>query len=1056
MRLASALLLVLSVLAWTCSSQALTLASGSAGDARPGASAGTPETDGEPQVAEGTQAGIAPTGMDLTGERQLVEEAQEAVKSVDLSAAREKVGEAIAALLARKGGESDEDWIEVMDAAGHTAWDAQDPHAARVAWGKVLEIRTRTLPEDSPDLQAARLNVARAIKMLGDPQGARALEEQVFEVFSRTLPRDHPELQAAKWNLAATIYSLDDLQGARALFEQVLEVTSRTLPGDHPDLPKARVSLAATIYSLGDLQGARSLQEQVLEVRLRTLPGDHPDLQTAREKLAVTIRSLGDHQGARALQEQALEVRLRTLPGDHPDLQTARGNLAATLYSLGDLQGARALSEQVLEVLSRTLSSDHPDLQAARLNFAGTLYSLGDFQGARDLTEHVHEVQSRTLPDDHPSLQLARRNLALTILAHAYCCPGESGGEGERDGRRERASSLLSLMSRSHARAARLAILSSPTREAEERCASLDAPLHVAISAALGYGVSKPLTELDPSVFSFVETTRAAALASADATRQAARSAEYAPLRRRLRAATAELARLVQHGTSSAEFERARGERERIERELVELSRGAGGGRGGTDIIEAEAMAATLEAREAAVGFRRFTKWRLERTEATEPSQASVPRAVSEESLCAFVVRGGGNGAPGRSTLRLVDLGPSAPIEQAVHAWREAIGARLERGEPLSREQAAQSSARGAELRRLVFDPLLPALGDSERVIVALDDVLHLVPFDALPLDEGAGADARAPELIGARWRIETRAALSELLFERAQAAEAGVLVALGGVAFNSGSLALGAEETAALEAAAPAAARVASLLRGGAWERGFAPLPYTGPEAHGVAALDEEVFEGSRALVLEKRKASREALAEAAPRARWLHVATHGWFAPESIRSWCDPRPLDGHSGLGMRLSAEEQVKGMSPMLLCGLAFAGANLPEDELGRVPGIVTAEELSELDLTGCELAVLSACDTNVGERRAGQGVASLQKALQMAGARSVITSLWKVPDEATRELMTDFYRRIWVERKPKAQALWEAKRKLREALDERGNPRYTARDWAAWVLTGEPD
>jgi hypothetical protein len=93
--------------------------------------------------------------------------------------------------------------------------------------------------------------------------------------------------------------------------------------------------------------------------------------------------------------------------------------------------------------------------------------------------------------------------------------------------------------------------------------------------------------------------------------------------------------------------------------------------------------------------------------------------------------------------------------------------------------------------------------------------------------------------------------------------------------------------------------------------------------------------------------------------------------------------------------------------MLLCGLALAGANLPADAIGRYPRLVTAEEISGWDLSNCELAVLSACDTNVGERRAGQGVASLQKALHMAGARTVITSLWKVPDEATKDLMLDF-------------------------------------------------
>jgi CHAT domain-containing protein len=200
--------------------------------------------------------------------------------------------------------------------------------------------------------------------------------------------------------------------------------------------------------------------------------------------------------------------------------------------------------------------------------------------------------------------------------------------------------------------------------------------------------------------------------------------------------------------------------------------------------------------------------------------------------------------------------------------------------------------------------------------------------------------------------------------------------------------------------------------------------------------------------------QASRRALVELAPRARFLHLATHGYFAPESIPSVADPRPIDAKLGILEFTTSEEQVRGLSPMLLCGLAFAGANLPPDRTGRLAGTLTAEELAALDLSGCELAVLSACDTNVGLQRDGMGLASLQRALHMAGARTALTSLWKVPDEATRELMVDFYRRIWKGKEPKAQALWEAKQRLAGMRDSRGRPQYAVRDWAGWVLTGD--
>ncbi|MCY3000202.1 MAG: CHAT domain-containing protein, partial [Planctomycetota bacterium] len=112
-------------------------------------------------------------------------------------------------------------------------------------------------------------------------------------------------------------------------------------------------------------------------------------------------------------------------------------------------------------------------------------------------------------------------------------------------------------------------------------------------------------------------------------------------------------------------------------------------------------------------------------------------------------------------------------------------------------------------------------------------------------------------------------------------------------------------------------------------------------------------------------------------------------------------------------------------------------------------ILSGEELCGLDLSRCRLATLSACDTSVGVQRAGLGIASLQSSLRIAGARSTLTSLWKVDDAATAELMASFYRRIIDEGATPAEALRQAKKALRER-------RAPPRDWAGWVLSGPGD
>jgi CHAT domain-containing protein len=137
--------------------------------------------------------------------------------------------------------------------------------------------------------------------------------------------------------------------------------------------------------------------------------------------------------------------------------------------------------------------------------------------------------------------------------------------------------------------------------------------------------------------------------------------------------------------------------------------------------------------------------------------------------------------------------------------------------------------------------------------------------------------------------------------------------------------------------------------------------------------------------------------------------------------------------------------------MLRSGLALAGANtwlkngdLPDD---AEDGLLTAEDVTGLDLLATELVVLSACETGLGQVHVGEGVFGLRRAFVLAGAKTLVMSLWKVPDEQTRELMADSYSRLLAGR-GRADALREAQLAMKQKYP---NPFY----WGAFICRGDP-
>ena len=141
----------------------------------------------------------------------------------------------------------------------------------------------------------------------------------------------------------------------------------------------------------------------------------------------------------------------------------------------------------------------------------------------------------------------------------------------------------------------------------------------------------------------------------------------------------------------------------------------------------------------------------------------------------------------------------------------------------------------------------------------------------------------------------------------------------------------------------------------------------------------------------------------------------------------------------------------GALPALRSGVALAGVNASRS--GGDDGLLTAAEVAWCDLSACDLAVISSCESGLGVPRAGDSVLGLRRSLRLAGARSTVTALWRIDDAAAADLMRAFYEGLFVKGHPKAAALREAKLQVLQAARVAGAARGNPGSWGAFVLDG---
>jgi tetratricopeptide (TPR) repeat protein/CHAT domain-containing protein len=872
-----------------------------------------------------------------------------------------------------------------------------------------LAIREKAFSPEHRQVAMSLNGLAFAYNKLGDYPRAGATYERTLAIREKTLGPGHPAVGRTLNNLASVEMNQGRYAEAEALLRRAVLVREQALGPDHPDVAQSLNNLAVLCTRQGRFAEAEPHYERALKIWQKAFGPDHPKHAITLTNLALLCVRQTRYAEAEAYYKDALSVRKNGLDPEHPDIAMSLNNLAMLYVRLCEYQRADSLFNLALSMRQQAFGPEHPTVALSLSGLAGSYIEQGRYVEADTLYRRALAIREKVFRPDHP-------DVAGTLFNLADLCTRQ-GRYGEADSLNECALSIRqALFGQDHytvaqsleamcelrrlegrkPEAAKLAeealrirwrnfvengdVLSESNALIYSHLLRKSAGDYFSCCSDLGFGdrdraqstadmAFRAKGQVSDGIFErqrrLVEETDSTILAVAES----------------LRLAKFLLAKLFVAG-SGKDMERYRAKTDSLAEVAsdleADLSRRSASYRQkqAAKDVSAGRIASLLPPNSVLVEYIRYQHREVE-------SGHSVPHYM------VVVLPGGGRPA-------ITDLGLAAKIDASIGKWRSHMLQVAASGRPPTVVDEQDCRRLGAEVYNSIWRPIEAYTEGRDLVFVAPDGALNLVSFAGL-------ADEPSRYLIE-RYPICYLASGRDLIRLAGEAEPARGLFALGDPDYAASV----AQRLPGSEGHMDSVPEVAYVTRNIRSTRGelqdltVPSLPGTRREVELIAEAWEETT--AEPLVVHLgRDASEESFKAGAPGSRVIHLATHGYFLEGDLKTNLPA----GEPG------SDLDYVGENPLLLSGLFLAGANLHgegADSLGAEDGILTAYEVSAIDLKGTELVVLSACETGLGEVEEGEGVYGLRRAFQIAGARTVISALWPVSDEATADMMSSLYAR----------------------------------------------
>jgi CHAT domain-containing protein/Tfp pilus assembly protein PilF len=846
-------------------------------------------------------------------------------------------------------------------------------------WGKYAEAehhckRALTIMESA--LGAEHLDVATGLITLADICALRGQYDESEKLYQRSLGIREKVMGQESHGVATCFNNLADLyrvQGkyadAERLSQKSLTILEKLQGTDNLDFANFLNTLAV-IYSLqGKYAESETLHHRSLGIYEHIVGPEHPYVSNSLNNLVSLTISMGKYPEAESLCSKSLAIEEKLLGAEHPNVAYSCNNLAFIYIVQRKYSQAEPLCLRSLAIHEKVLGADHMDV-ASSLYILAYLYRVqGHFAEADALLKRTLAVQEQTLGPEHPDVSSTLGEIAKLDRLQAH--------------------PLLSLNRSSNAPAIRERHFLQNANALSESDA-LDFYNGTRIAAANYLSCFFACDSLAPSdhlqAVSVILKTKGQI---ADLQYQRLKSQIEEPdsatlkLFKTLRQNQFLLSTLYVSGpdkddTTGAykwKLDSLSALTKRLESDLALQSMSFAENVFSHDVTY-EKIASLTPTNSVLVEYLKYYYLQLN----------------PDSNISHYVVAISEKGAD----PHILDLGEALPIDNLIEQYQKHFMKIADQKSAPSRIQMDEYKTIAKKLYDAVVRPINNHFAGKEVIFVAPDGALNLVSFAGLIDDDG--------KYLIEKFSFHYLSTGRDIL-RLNDSIKSGVdLLAIGDPDYNATVDArLGMNDNAAYASVDPVDLYASRNIRSGCGylsELVVDPLPSTRKEVEAIVKRWNDDKRGKAAVYLGPQASEDNFKAESKGK-RIIHLSTHGYF----LEGYCSPKQG------AVRFGNETGFIGENPLLLSGLLFAGANLHgegADSAGTDDGILSAYEVSSLDLHGTELVVLSACESGLGEVMDGEGVYGLRRSFQLAGARTVISSLWPVYDKTTAQMMGNLY------------------------------------------------